>query len=84
MRLILCLPLMAVMAVWAFSYGRYNSWEFFLGNARCQLFSFDGELRVMLAAHAVAVPYWAIWFAMAAVTIFVHVRLRRPAAAGQK
>ena len=77
-RLLICLPLIAVMGLWAFSIGRVSNWSFDIGSAHVGLFSDDGKEIVDAAAHVTSIPYWGVWLAVAGLTIVVQSRFRTP------
>jgi len=45
-RLFICLPLIAVLGIWVFSYGRYDSREFDIGQSRYLIASTDGHVQI--------------------------------------
>jgi len=88
-RLFICLPLIAVLGIWVFSYGRCDSREFVTTNARYLIASTDGHVQIwhdeIEHSGPIArpgkyqhfnVPYWAIWAVTAAATLFIQTRIR--------
>lgn len=88
-RLFICLPLIAVLGIWVFSYGRYDNREFVVGHTRYLVASTDGQVQIWRSQIAdpgataragnfqhVNVPYWAIWLGTAVATLLIQRKIR--------
>ena len=88
-RLLLVLPLVAVLGLWVLSYGRFDVHETDLAHNRYILISTNGLLiaeripanvspqAATSTARKFSLPYWSVWLALAGAIIYSHRRMVR-------
>jgi hypothetical protein len=84
-RFLLALPLLGIIALWAFSMQRYDIFHTKVGHQQLTMISTDGRLQFetrtldvydntpFVAEHRMDVPYWVVWLIAAGATISIGI-----------